>query len=274
MDRILKGPLSDKSHEMRMNYVYIWAGGVAEELVESKKSEDPTLKVETADQLLDALQDCLTHSTFFREAREQFYAVKQLPDETTQKYYSRVLELFKAAKFPSQNDFMKVDKLIHGCYNKDCKRKLMGKGENASVADCLAIMKSYESVFVTMKNMDEPASLNAVGWKEKKDKRFNRRPRSPKKDDQNYKKSSKFDKKQSGERCTRCGKEGHSWKERDKCPAMGRECNKCKKRNHFEKMCYIDCSSDEDEKNERKQHAVKIWENDFGSDDEEIIYQI
>ena len=77
VDRILKGPLSKKSHEMRMNYVYIWAGGVAEELVESKKSEDPTLKVETADQLLDALQDCLTHSTFFREACEQFYALKR-----------------------------------------------------------------------------------------------------------------------------------------------------------------------------------------------------
>ena len=36
-------------------------------------------------------------------------------------------------------------------------------------------------------------------------------------------------------------------------------------------MCYIDSSSDEDEKMERKQHALMIAENDFSSDDEVVI---
>ena len=68
--RILDGPLEAKGDKVKVNHVFIWAGADAEELVESKKKEDPSLKLDTPQQVLDCLESCITHSTYFREARE------------------------------------------------------------------------------------------------------------------------------------------------------------------------------------------------------------
>ncbi len=88
VERIINGPLESKSDVVKLNHVFIWASTHAEQLIEARQNEDPTLKVEDPTALLDQLAKCLTHSTFYREAREDFYSVKQKMGENTTTYYA------------------------------------------------------------------------------------------------------------------------------------------------------------------------------------------
>ena len=140
VERILGGPLAARSDRVKLNHVYIWPGAHAESLIEARLNKDPELRITTT-ALLNQLAVCLTHSTFFRKVREEFYNIRQKAGENTTTYFSRIMELFRQAEFPDNTQFLTADKLIHGCINKHCKRKLMAKGKDVSVKDCLEGMR-------------------------------------------------------------------------------------------------------------------------------------
>ena len=98
-------------------------------------------------------------SYHFREAREDFYYIKQKPGEYTTTFYSCIIELYKLAEFPDNSDFLIVDKLIHGCANEDCKCKLMGQGKTFNVKVCLETLQQHEAVDVTMKRLWKKSDL-------------------------------------------------------------------------------------------------------------------
>ena len=75
VQRIIGGPLTGKSNPVKVNHIFIWAGAHAESLIEAKQDEDPSIDASTPTKLLDQLQGCLTHCTFFREVRCDFYNV-------------------------------------------------------------------------------------------------------------------------------------------------------------------------------------------------------
>lgn len=75
VERIIDGPLASRSDRVKLNHIYIWAGAHAESLMEARQNEDPELRITTPTALLNQLAACLTHSTFFREKREEFYSV-------------------------------------------------------------------------------------------------------------------------------------------------------------------------------------------------------
>ena len=135
VERIIDGALASRSDRVKINHIYIWAGAHAESLIEAKQNEDPTLRITAPTVLLDQLAACLTHSTFFREKREEFYNVRQKAHENTTSYFSRIMDLYRQVEFPDNTHFLIVDKLIHGCISKECKRKLMAKGKDVSVKD-------------------------------------------------------------------------------------------------------------------------------------------
>ena len=119
--------------QCQAHHIYIWAGAHPQSLIEARQKEDPELRITTPTALLSKLATCLTHSTFFREKQEEFYSVRQKVNENTTAYYSQILDLYCQAEFPHNTNFLIVDKLIHGCVSKECKRKLMAKGKDVSV---------------------------------------------------------------------------------------------------------------------------------------------
>ena len=157
VERILNGPLAEKSKNVKISHVYIWGGGVAEDLIQSCKDEDSGLKLDTVADLLNAMEDCLTHTTSFREARQEFYAAVQGPSESANAFHSRIMELHQQSRFPSEDicKFLITDKLIHGCHNRECQRKLMLKDKDITVPQCMAVMRQFESIEQTMRNLGE-----------------------------------------------------------------------------------------------------------------------
>ena len=65
------------------------------------------------------------------------------------------MNLYRRYEFPDYSHFLIVDKLIHGCISKECKRKLMVKGKDVSVKDCLELMRRFEAVVVSMKKFED-----------------------------------------------------------------------------------------------------------------------
>ena len=83
VERIVGVTLADRSAAVKLNHVYIWAGPHAEQHVEARQSEDPELAIDTVSKLQFYPEECLTHTTHFREAREDFYHSRQIPIENT-----------------------------------------------------------------------------------------------------------------------------------------------------------------------------------------------
>ena len=162
VEQIINGPMAADKNAVKLNTVYIWAGAHAETLLKARMAEDPTLKIEKASDLLDCLNTCLTHSTFFQEAREDFYNVKQKPGENTTTLYSRIMKLHRLADFPENSDFLIVDRLIHCCTNVDCKRKLMTTGKDATVKTCLNLLRRHEAIDITMKHLGEACKVMKI----------------------------------------------------------------------------------------------------------------
>ena len=129
-------------------------------LIEAKVSEDPSLEITKPTELLDQVASCLKHATFFRKARENFYNMKQSHCENVTTYFSRIMELYRQSEFPANSDFLVVDKLIHGCTNDQCKRKLMEKTSTATIQECLDILRKYESVNLIMKRMGQREEIS------------------------------------------------------------------------------------------------------------------
>ena len=261
VERIINGPMHDEEDQVQLNTVFIWAGAHAETLVEARQAEEPTLKVETVPNLLDCLQKCLTHSTLYREAREDFYNLKQRPDENTTTYYSRINELYKMADFPANSDFLIVDKLIHGCNNATCKRKMMAKGKDVTLKICLDLLRANEAIDVTMKRMGESTATSNI----------NAMYRSKDPTKQSQQKGSKHNHRrthpamplyqtyrQDRNNCTWCGGSKHP---RDKCPAKDSKCNFCHKKGHFQKACIL--------QSKLKQNVIEKCDNSDNSDNDD-----
>ncbi|ELU03803.1 hypothetical protein CAPTEDRAFT_199248 [Capitella teleta] len=113
------------------NDVYIWAGTKAKMLIGARFGGTPSMKIETVTQILDQLQACITHATKLREAREEFYTLRQRTDENVIAFYGRILELHKVIELPDSSKFLIADRLIHGCLDPMCMRKLMNKNKDA-----------------------------------------------------------------------------------------------------------------------------------------------
>ena len=232
VERICNGPMSGDDEKVKLNTVYIWAGAYAETLVEAKQAENPLLRIETVESLLKCLEECLTHSTFFREAREDFYNTRQKPGENTTMFYSRINELYRLAEFPDTSQFLIVDKLIHGCSNAECKRKLMIKGKDVTVTQCLEVLRQSEAVDVTMKHFGQECQIGASYKASDPTRRSQYNGAKIKKSSQT-KSPGSF----SQSRCVWCGSERKHPRER--CPARNVKCDFCKKNGHFEKACIL-----------------------------------
>ena len=144
--RTMAGPLHDLPDDVKVNHVFLWAGPGAEDLLLAKKNVDE-LKAKDVDDALEMLESLMTYTTYFREARENFYQLQQKPGEKVIQFYSRITQLYEQCKFPpTAKQTLLVDRLIHGGSNLDCKRKLMVSDENTTVKTCFDKMQQFESV--------------------------------------------------------------------------------------------------------------------------------
>ena len=242
VNRIINGPLATKSNAVKVNHIFIWAGAHAESLIEARQREDPNLNVTTPEGLLTALARCITYETMYREAREKFYTVHQLPNENTATYFARISDLHRQAEFPDNTDFLITDKLIHGCANQSCKQKLMTKGKDVTISACLESMRRFEARAASMEDCGNPGTKTE--------------PSTDHHVDAQYSQGRTLRRRTPADKCQWCGGQRHN---RQQCPAKDKTCKGCSRIGHFERVC---------RQKRSQQNAVDVAEySDHASED-------
>ena len=183
------------------------------------------------------------------------YSISQKAGENTTTYFPRIMELYHQAEFPDNTHFLVVDKLIHGCKSRECKRKLMAKGKDVTIKDCLEVMRRFEAVEVTMKKLEDSsdahvdASYTRDPTKKSQRNGFKKQPVKPKL-------QPKSNKPHEQKSCVWCQDDVHP---RDRCPAKDATCNFCGKQGHFERACLQKKGQGKSRPNKSKhQHAVDL----------------
>lgn len=161
------------------------------------------------------------------------------------------MDLCRQADFPENTNFPIVDKLIHGNVSKECRRKLMAKGNDVPLKDCWELMKRFEAVEDTMKKLEDhsDAHVNAS---------YTRDPTQKSQRNGSKKKQFKPKRPQDNKRpedkksCVWCKGDIHP---RDKCPAKDATCTFYSKQGHFERAC-LEKKGQDKEKKSKHQHVV------------------
>ena len=141
---------------------------------------------------------------------------RQQPGESVDDYLLVLRTLVKTCNFCTDACREKAlrDQLIEGLRNEDIVEELL-KINPLTLTVAIDTAKGSESAKKNRKDVTGPAGIQAV----KSD----------------YKKGKKKaqDRTAAGTTCQNCGRTH----QRDRCPAKGKQCTKCKKMDHFERVC-------------------------------------
>ena len=162
--------------------------------------------------------------------RYKFYSRMQESGESYDHYRTALRQLAERCEFESINpDQILRDKLAFGIRDSKVRERLL-REKNLSLEKTDEICRSHETMVQQMKvvgdaglSVSDAGTVNALSKKRKRGKR--RRVRGAR------------NANTRGNSCEFCARE-HDLAKRENCPAFGRSCNKCGKKNHFANVCF------------------------------------
>ena len=118
------------------------------------------------------------------------------------------------------------DQIIEKCKDARLRRKFLEKASDATLTVLQETARVHEAVNTQMQSMGSLERVNTISPKDhqRKEKEWK------------GKKSGKEKKVVKERQCSRCGRTGHSERDRS-CPALGKACNKCDLLGHFAACC-------------------------------------
>ena len=191
--------------------------------------------------------------------RYRFNSRNQKPSEGIDAFVSALRNLAKTCNFGSLHDSLVRDRIVFGVQSKHTRQKLLQE-RKLTLEKCIDICRSNEATSSQMKEIASGSNLEAVNkveyptrgkgklwWSDRK-RRNDRNEKS--RDDPPPTRVTKM--------CHFCGNKHEMNKK--KCPAWGKQCQKCNGRNHFASVC----------KKDRRINQVVEDETDTDSDVEFI----
>ena len=162
-----------------------------------------------------------------KEEFERFRFLKrvQLKDERFDTFLASIQTLISTCNFhEAEKDKALRDRIVIGINSEEVREELLNVEGDLDLMKCISICQRAEATKSYLHQMAEPdssttgASVDAVS-----------KPRQQYDNKRNLNNS----RKQDIENCKYCGRD-HP---RRKCPAYGKACNKCGKKNHFSNVC-------------------------------------
>lgn len=162
----------------------------------------------------------LHHQTYERQVLSQ---MQQEDDEKVGMFAMRLYAQAERCKFKVELEEHVKDQLIAKCRSAPLLREMLRK-EDMSYQEVLRTANVFEAVAEQEKSFHKSAKEQAVVEVHQ----IEAKP--------TWKRRDRFDNTKTIE-CQRCGYSGHK-SDDDKCPAQGKNCNKCGGRDHFGRKCY------------------------------------
>ena len=177
--------------------------------------------------------------------RLEFAAMSQSETESIEDYICRLKAKSNKCSFSvGTKDEHIIFQLIKGIKWSDARRKLISKGNELTLNDATELAKNYQATLNNTSVFENNTSVNSV--RQKQDKTPQRKS------------------------CWYCG----TFHPPRKCPAYGKECNKCGQMNHFEKVCkdrkgQLKSQQDKQGRNYRK---TNVHANEVTEESKEICF--
>ncbi|XP_035679930.1 uncharacterized protein K02A2.6-like [Branchiostoma floridae] len=233
VELMFSGPLKDQDEEVKISYLKIWINPSGRDILNTFEyaEGDDKKKLKT---YYDKFATYVKPKSNQVLARYRFHNRTQGPNEPVEQFIRALINLAKDCNFKDTNE-MVLDRLVFGTNSNEVRKKLIGKGSELKLDEAIRVARTYESDQSTLKSIAQPVPSNDVHG-------VQAQHRTPYVPPRPFRKTRATGGGGRGKprytrptnACGRCGK-GHNTA--DKCPANGKECRKCGKKNHFAAVC-------------------------------------
>ena len=169
--------------------------------------------------------------------RYRFNSRNQEPSEGIDAYVSALRNLAKTCNFGSLHDSLVRDRIVFGVQSKHTRQKLLQE-RKLTLEKCIDICHSNEATSSQMKEIASGSNLEAVNKVEDPTRDKGRSWQCDRKRRNDRNEQSRDNTTRVTKTCHFCGNKHEMNKK--KCPAWGKQCQKCNGRNHFASVCKKD----------------------------------
>ena len=216
-DILFNGPLCDLKDKQRAGLLVNWLGREATQILTSVESD-----VNTPNEVFEALEKVFRPESNQTLSHFKFRNMKQGASQNRDSYMSGLRLALPECRYKDDADELLKDQFIFGIYNKEIQDHLLGEiKETDNSVRALYEARKIESKLAQRKMLGI-ANPNLVSVDELKRSTSYR-----------GKDASKID-------CRFCGR----YHKKGDCPAFGKECHKCGRKNHFSNMCKSESKRD------------------------------
>ena len=173
--------------------------------------------------------------------RHVFNCRSQQPGETIDQYATDLRCKAKTCEFGTLTDSLIRDRIIYGILSDKTRSRLLKEGADLSLSKAIDMCRADEATVTQMKML-------AGGSDQEKNLDMQLLGRDPRN-------------QQSGTR--QCGKCRLKHTQQQRCPAIGVECRKCGRRNHYARVCRSN--------SQKSKPQLKELEYDSKSSDDEMV---
>ena len=224
---LFTGPLCDLKDKQRAGLLINWLGRQATQIIAS--SSDIT--TDSPEEVFEALERVFRPESNQTLSRFKFQNMKQTSAQTCDTYMSQLRLSLPECKYRNDSDELLKDQFIFGLFNKEIQDHLLGEiSETDNSVKALYEARRIESKLALRKMLGivTPAALSV----EAIHRSFKNKSKS----------RSQSNTQTDYTDCKFCGK-SH---DKGKCPAYGKVCNNCGRKNHFESKCQSSSKSNSD----------------------------
>ena len=223
---LFSGPLCDLKDKQRAGLLINWLGRQATQIIASSSD----IRTDSPEEVFEALERVFRPESNQTLSRFKFQNMKQTSTQTCDAYMSQLRLSLPEYKYRNDSDELLKDQFIFGLYNKEIQDHLLGEiSETDNSVKALYEARRIESKLAQRKMLGivTPAALSVEA--------IHRSFR-------NKTHSKGFRSQKDYTDCKFCGK-SH---DKGKCPAYGKVCNNCGRKNHFESKCQSKSKSNSD----------------------------
>jgi len=223
---IFSGPLREKREQDKCSYLLLWIGEKGRDIFNTwTLTDEDAKKLQT---YYDKYTAYLTPKSNPIYARYRFHEKMQGDGETFEQFVTELKLLVKDCGYPNSDEMVR-DRIVFATNSPRVREKLLSHGAELTLDQAIDIARSHELAQVQLKEMvgnkyPNNDAVHAIARRpEHRQTRtsYKARPREPAATAQ--------------KECNRCG--GLHITKEGACPAKGKQCMKCRKFNHFAKVC-------------------------------------
>ena len=229
---IFEGPLHDKEDSVKVSYVKLWVGDKGLDVFEGFTFAQPA-DAKKLDIVLKKFEDYCTPRKNYIMAALKFNERRQGDNESFESFVTDLRILVKDCGYKDEERMVR-DAIVFSCKHTKVREKCIDFADTLTLEKAIEIGRSHETNLASLKKLtkDEDPSINAIKPVQYRQRDPRNRRYSNKLHTERENPSGGLD-SMSKDRCGRCGFD----KNHQKCPAMGQQCRRCQKMNHYAKVC-------------------------------------